>query len=212
MPMPLALVWLQLTEEGLLPSLPPDFQPGLRLLVGFLAALWVLELVDTLLLRGAFNRLGIRPRQVRGLFGILVAPCLHGNLGHLAANTGPFAILGTLILFGGLDTLWTVTGLVWLISGVGVWLFGRANTTHLGASGLVFGYLGFLLLRGYFEQSPVAIAIALLVGFLYSGALWGLLPLQKGRSWSGHLFGFLGGILAARYLSDIQAWLGSGYQ
>lgn len=204
---------LQIPTSFLVGALPEDFQQGVKLLAIFLAALWVFELIDTLLLRGAFNRLGIKPRQMQGIPGILLAPLLHGNLQHLAANTGPLAILGTIILFSGLQTFWIVTATAWLVSGVGVWLLGRPRTNHLGASGLVFGDLGFLLLRGYFERSPVAIAIAILVGFLYGGALWGLLPLQKGRSWAGHLFGFIGGAAAARYLLEIQTWLdqNSGY-
>lgn len=190
--------------ETWIATIPADIQLGVRLLAGFIALLWVLELVDTLLLRGAFNRLGIKPRQAKGLIGIPLAPLLHGNLGHLAANTGPLAILGSLILLDSLRSLLVVTGMVWLVSGVGVWLLGRSQTNHIGASGLVFGYLGFLLLRGYFERSPLAIGVAVLVGFLYGGALWGLLPLQRGRSWAGHAFGFLGGGLAARYWLMIQ--------
>lgn len=190
--------------ETWIETIPADIQLGIRLLAGFIALLWILELVDTLLLRGAFNRLGIKPRQPKGLIGIPLAPLLHGNLGHLAANTGPLAILGSLILLDGLRSLLTVTGIVWLVSGVGVWLLGRSQTNHIGASGLVFGYLGFLLLRGYFERSPLAIGLAVLVGLLYGSALWGLLPLQKGRSWAGHAFGFLAGALTARYWLMIQ--------
>lgn len=203
----MAVILLQF-PGNLLGGVPEDFQEGFRLLVFFLAILWGLEILD-FLLRGALDRFGIRPRRLTGLPGIALAPLLHGNLGHLAANTGPLAILGTLVLLNGLRAFLVVTALVWLVSGVGVWLFGRNQTNHLGASGLVFGYLGFLLLRGYFVQSPVAIAVAVLVGFLYSGALWGLLPLREGRSWTGHLFGFVGGILAARYLTNLLNWWGS---
>lgn len=201
------LILLQASSREWLEALPADLQQGLQWLVGWLVLLWVLEIVD-LLLRGALDRLGIRPRQLAGLPGILLAPLLHGNLGHLAANTGPLAILGTLILLDGRSSWLVVTATAWLVSGLGVWLLGRPRTNHLGASGVVFGYLGFLLLRGYFVQSPVAVGIALLVGFLYGGALWGLLPLRQGRSWTGHAFGFLGGAIAARYLGDIQSWLG----
>ncbi|MBD2258681.1 rhomboid family intramembrane serine protease [Pseudanabaena sp. FACHB-2040] len=205
------MIWLQVSTNRWFNTLPNDLRPGLQLLLLFLAVLWGLEILD-LFLRGALDRFGIRPRQLSGLPGILLAPFLHGDLGHLAANTGPLAILGTLILFDGLNTLLIVTAVAWLVGGVGVWLLGRPRTNHLGASGLVFGYLGFLLLRGYFVQSPTAIAIAVLVGFLYGGALWGLLPLRRGRSWSGHLFGFIGGAIAARYLIDLQTWFGTGAQ
>lgn len=201
------LILLQASTGEWLGALPADLQQGLRWLVGWLVLLWILEILD-LLLRGALDRLGIRPRQLVGLPGILLAPLLHGNLGHLAANTGPLAILGTLILLDGQSSWLVVTATAWLVSGLGVWLLGRPRTNHLGASGVVFGYLGFLLLRGYFVQSPTAVGIALLVGFLYGGVLWGLLPLRQGRSWTGHAFGFLGGAIAARYLVEIQTWLG----
>ena len=88
-----------------------------------------------------------------------------------------------------------------LASGLGVWLFGSANSIHIGASGVIFGYFGFLLSRGYFERSAVGIAFSLLVGTLYGSLIWGVLPIRNGISWEGHLFGFLGGVLAARLLA-----------
>jgi len=174
--------------------------------LGFIILLWLLELLDTLALRGALNQWGIRPRRPAGLWGILWAPLLHGNLGHLMANTAPLAVLGGLILWQKTELFWTITLAIWLISGLGVWLLGRPQTNHLGASGLVFGYLGFLLGMGYFERSLMAIAIALLVGLTYSSLLWGLLPLKRGRSWTGHLFGFVGGILVAQALPQLHPW------
>jgi membrane associated rhomboid family serine protease len=88
-----------------------------------------------------------------------------------------------------------------LVSGLGVWLFGSAGL-HIGASGVVFGYLGFLLARGYFERNIPSILLSVIVGFLYGGAIWGVLPTQPGVSWEGHLFGFIGGVIAARFLSQ----------
>ncbi|MBF2027461.1 MAG: rhomboid family intramembrane serine protease [Oscillatoriales cyanobacterium C42_A2020_001] len=183
---------------------PDAFKVPLQLLGGFILTLWALELVDILLLRGQLNRLGIRPRRLIGLRGILFAPLLHGNLAHLAANTIPLAVLGWLIMLNGLNTFLLVTAVVWLVSGVGAWLLGGTNTMHLGASGLVFGYFGFLLLRGYFEQSFSAIAIAVLVGLLYGSMIWGVLPIHRGKSWQSHLFGFVGGGIVARYLPELQ--------
>lgn len=183
---------------------PDAFKAPLQLLGGFILTLWALELVDILLLRGQLNRLGIRPRRLIGLRGILFAPLLHGNLAHLAANTIPLAVLGWLIMLNGLNTFLLVTAVVWLVSGLGAWLLGGTNTMHLGASGLVFGYFGFLLLRGYFEQSFSAIAIAILVGLLYGSMIWGVLPIHRGKSWQSHLFGFVGGGIVARYLPELQ--------
>ena len=207
--MTLELPWLllQAVAPPWMNVLPTDFRSGIALLVYLLILMWALSIMDALFFRQVFSHLTIRPRKLEGLPGIAVAPLLHGNFKHLAANTGPFAILGTIILLQGLEVLSIVTIGTWLISGVGIWLLGRPNTKHLGASGIVFGYLGYILFRGYFDRSIPAMAAAIFVGILYSGALWGLLPLQRGKSWVGHGVGFLGGVLIARHLEIIQEWV-----
>jgi membrane associated rhomboid family serine protease len=186
---------------------PEGFRQGVVLLAYLLAVMWALAIVDFATGRRVLTQLSIVPRALAGLPGIAIAPLLHGGFGHLAANSGPLVILGTIILFQGLEVLGLVTVFCWLFSGVGTWLFGRPGTRHLGASGVVFGYLGYILLRGYFERSPGAIAAAVVVGLLYGSALWGLLPLQQGKSWVGHGMGFLGGVLVARNLEAMQTWL-----
>ncbi|NJN03568.1 MAG: rhomboid family intramembrane serine protease [Leptolyngbyaceae cyanobacterium SL_1_1] len=178
-----------------------------QILGGIITVLWGLELIDSLILQGALNRYGIRPRQQAGLSGIVLAPLLHGSLKHLSANTLPLAVLGWFILLGGVRDFILVTAVVWLVSGVGVWLLGPPRSNHIGASGIVFGYLGFLLMRGYVERSPGAIAIAVITGLLYGGSIWGVLPIRRGQSWQGHLFGLIGGGLAAYYLVDLRQWL-----
>ncbi|MBW4576163.1 MAG: rhomboid family intramembrane serine protease [Aphanothece sp. CMT-3BRIN-NPC111] len=170
------------------------------ILGGFIVIIWILEIVD-LLWGGRLNAYGIRPRSIIGLRGILFAPFLHRDFGHLIANTIPFLTLGWLIMLRETRDFFVVTAVTIFISGFGVWLFGAPNTIHIGASGVIFGYLGFLLLRGYFERSVVSILLSLIVGFLYGGVIWGVLPSQPGISWEGHLFGFLGGVLAARLLA-----------
>ncbi len=177
------------------------------LLAYLLALMWAIAVADFVTGRRLLTPLSIRPRRLEGLPGIAIAPLLHGGFGHLAANSGPLAILGTIILLQGLEVLALVTGFCWLFSGVGIWLLGRPGTRHLGASGVVFGYLGYLLLRGYFERSPGAIAAAVVVGLLYGGALWGLLPLQRGKSWVGHGMGFVGGVIVARKLPIMLEWV-----
>ena len=172
------------------------------ILFALVAFAWTLELVDLLLLRGSLDALGIRPRSIDGLWGIVFAPFLHGGLRHLLANTIPFVVLGWLVMVRRTSDFFAVSVVAILLGGLGVWLFGAPRTIHIGASGLIFGYLGYLLLRGYFERSVVAILLAIFVGVLYGGALWGLLPGQRGISWEGHLFGFLGGGGAARLLSE----------
>ena len=173
----------------------------LKLVLGIVAVMWLLEIADTLFLGQSLNRLGIRPRTAAGLLGIVLAPFLHGGLMHLMANTLPFAALALLILMRDRDEFFVVTLVVWLVSGLGVWLIAPAGTVHIGASGIIFGYLGFLLLRGLFDGKPSSILIALAVGIAYGGVLWGVLPVQSGVSWQGHLFGFIGGGLAARLIS-----------
>lgn len=172
-----------------------------QILFWFVTLLWVLELLDLLVLRSGLDRFGIRPRDTAGLVGILFAPLLHGGLAHLIANTVPLLVLGWLVMVRRLSDFFAVTAIVWLLGGLGVWLFAPPRTVHIGASGLIFGYLGFLLLRGYFERSFTAIFLSVVVGLLYGGALWGILPSRPGISWQGHLFGFLAGVLAARLLT-----------
>lgn len=198
---PLALLFFD-------PITPPEgFRQGIMLLAYLLALMWTLAVVDFITGRRVLNRLSIQPRRLEGLPGIAVAPLLHGGFGHLAANSGPLAILGTVILLQGLEVLGLVTVFCWLFSGLGIWLLGRPSTRHLGASGVVFGYLGYILLRGYFERSPAAIAAAVVVGLLYGSALWGLLPLQQGKSWVGHGMGFVGGAIVARKLPIMLEWV-----
>lgn len=175
-----------------------DLDHKLKALFGFIALLWLLELIDSLILGQHLNRLGIVPRTANGLRGILFAPLLHANLAHLAANTGPLVVLGLVVMLQGLATFIRVTASAWLIGGSGIWLTGGRYTLHLGASMLVFGYLGYLLAAAYYQRSSAALATALIVALLYGGLLVGVLPLRAGISWQGHLFGLLGGLLIAR--------------
>lgn len=168
---------------------------------GIVAFLWLLELIDWLLLDGYLNRLGVRPRSFSGLEGILFAPFSHANFAHLAANTLPFAILGWLILVRGLNDFLVVTSLVSLSSALGAWLFGGIGTVHIGLSGVVFGYFGFLIVRAIYERSLAAISAALLVIFLYGSLIWGVFPLMSGVSWQMHLFGFIGGAVLGKWLA-----------
>jgi membrane associated rhomboid family serine protease len=179
-------------------------------LLGFIAALWLIELADLLLFRRSLDGLGIRPRDLDSLWSILAAPFLHGGLDHLLANTVPLLGLGWLVLLRGLGTFLAVSALAVLLGGFGVWLLGPPNTIHIGASGLVFGLLGYLLARGFFERRFASILLSVAVGLVYGGALWGLLPGQRGISWQGHLFGFLAGVLAAWLLAGAGRPAGSG--
>jgi membrane associated rhomboid family serine protease len=169
-------------------------------LFGCVAAAWAVELVDRVAYGGSLERFGIHPRDVAALWGILAAPLLHVGWVHLAANTVPFLVLGWLVMLRRVSDFLVVTALAILIGGLGVWLFGAPNSIHVGASGLIFGYLGYLLARGYFERSFWAMLLGIAALLLYGGVLWGVLPGQRGISWEGHLFGFVGGVAAARLL------------
>ncbi|MEL6602493.1 MAG: rhomboid family intramembrane serine protease [Cyanobacteria bacterium J06614_10] len=182
-------------------SIVGEFRLQIRTLLGVVALLWAIEIIDQIFFQGALNRLGIQPRSLSGLWGILFAPFLHGDFAHLLANTIPLVSLGWLIMLRETGDWLVVSIIAALVSGLGTWLIGSPYSVHIGASGVVFGYFGYLLLRGYFERSVVAIAFSLLVTFLYGGIIWGVLPTQPGVSWEGHLFGFIGGILAAKLLA-----------
>jgi membrane associated rhomboid family serine protease len=165
----------------------------------FVAFLYVLELVDTVL-GNRLDAAGVQPREVDGLDGIAFAPVLHAGWDHLVANTVPLLVLGFLILLSGVGRWLAVTAVVWLVGGLGVWLTGGAGTVHLGASVLAFGWLVFLLARGFFTRSAGHVLLGVALLFLYGGLLWGVLPGQPGVSWQGHLFGAVGGLLAAAML------------
>jgi membrane associated rhomboid family serine protease len=177
-----------------------ELQTQAMILGGFVAVMWIVEIVDWFLLGGRLNAYGVRPRSLDGLRGILFMPFLHANFAHLTANTLPFVTFGGLIILRKTSDFLLVTIVTMLVSGLGIWLTGAPHSVHIGASGLVFGYFGFLLLRGYFERSILSIFLSLGVAFLYGGIIWGVLPSQPGVSWQGHLFGFIGGIVAAQML------------
>ncbi|NET59509.1 MAG: rhomboid family intramembrane serine protease [Symploca sp. SIO2E6] len=181
-------------------ALASEFKTQVTILGGLVVLMWVLEIVDVLVFRQGLNIYGIIPREIIGLRGILFAPFLHGGFAHLISNTIPFLILGWFVMLPGTSKFFIVTPIIMLVSGIGVWLFGSSGV-HIGASGVVFGYLGFLLARGFFERNFPSILLSLVVGSLYGGLIWGVLPTQSGVSWEGHLFGFVGGVLAAKLLA-----------
>jgi len=181
-------------------ALVRELKSQFLILGGFTALMWISETIDVFLLGGRLNFFGIHPRQGDGLLGILFAPFLHGGFPHLIANTIPFLTLGWFVMLRETSDFFVVTATTMLVGGLGVWLFGTPGV-HIGASILIFGYLGFLLLRGYFERNLTSIFLSVVVGCLYGSAIWGVLPTQRGISWEGHLFGFVGGVIAAWFLA-----------
>jgi len=172
---------------------------GVRIVGGLVVFMWILETIDWFT-GHSLDSLGIQPRDVDGLWHIITAPFLHGGFGHLSANTVPFAVLGMLIFMRSARDFIGATAIITVLGGLGVWLVGRGST-HLGASELIFGYLGFLLLAGFFERSMQGIVVAITVGVVYGGALWGVFPGDPRISWEAHLFGFIAGVIAARAMT-----------
>jgi membrane associated rhomboid family serine protease len=170
----------------------------------FAALLWAIEAVDLLVFQGALDvDGGIIPRQLDGLDGIAFSPLLHANWAHLAANTLPFLVFGFLVLANGIGQFLAVTALIWVLGGAMVWLTGSAGVT-VGASGVIFGWLAFLLVRGFFARPRAwgQIGLAVVLMLVYGGVLWGVLPGTPGVSWQAHLFGALAGVLAARLVAS----------
>lgn len=161
-------------------------------------AMWV-TFIATWISGGALLWLGVVPRTTMGLRGILFAPLLHGSMAHLLANTIPFLILGWLVMLRDSRHFTTVTVISMLSSGLAAWLLGAPGSVHVGASGLVFGYLGFLMLAGWYARSATSILLSIAVTIVWGSLAFGVLPTQAGISWQAHLGGFIGGILAARH-------------
>lgn len=164
----------------------------------FVIALWIIHFVDTALLHDDLKqRFGLQPRSGFRPLSILISPFLHVDRRHLAANSIPLFVLGSLVIVQGQLLFWLTTLIIILIAGLGIWLFGQPNTQHMGASGLILGYFGYTLASVFFAPDLATILVAIVVAILYLGLIWQVVPLKKGVSTTGHLFGFLGGIVAA---------------
>jgi membrane associated rhomboid family serine protease len=174
---------------------------GLKLLALLVGLMWLSEVIDTAT-HGALDQYGIISREPRGLVGILTAPFLHLGFGHLISNTLPLVTLGAIIAISGAARLFAVTAIVVVIGGLGTWLISPPNTITIGASGLVFGYASYLILRGLFNRRLGQVLIGIVVIMVWGSALFGGLLPQDGISWQGHLFGGIAGVLAAWVLSD----------
>ncbi|MCU0278669.1 MAG: rhomboid family intramembrane serine protease [Candidatus Nanopelagicales bacterium] len=182
-------------------STPTTASRGLRPLIPvlvMLAVMWVLEIVD-LVLPGDLDGYGIESREVDGLTGVVASPFLHADFAHLMANTIPFLILGSIVALRYPQRFWPIAITITVVGGLGVWLLGPSNTITIGASGVVFGFLTFLITAGILTRHWLDVLIALGVLFIYGGILVGALPfgVAAGVSWQAHLLGALAGVLAA---------------
>ncbi|MEV4617974.1 rhomboid family intramembrane serine protease [Asanoa sp. NPDC049573] len=159
--------------------------------------LFAIEALDYWLHLGLDPRGGIIPRSVYGLDGIIFSPLLHDGFEHLYGNSVPLILLGTFVLAAGARRFIWSTAFIMLVSGLGVWITAPPDTVVVGASGVIFGYFGLLLARGIVERTWWNLGVVVLVGLLYWWQLFGILPSDPHVSWQGHLFGFLGGAVAA---------------
>ncbi|MBW4444218.1 MAG: rhomboid family intramembrane serine protease [Plectolyngbya sp. WJT66-NPBG17] len=175
-----------------------------RILGYLLLFAWIVSVLNFGIFGKWLNQFGIRPREWGGLWGVAFAPFLHGSWGHLEGNSIAFLTYGGLILLQNPENFGAVTVTVALTSGFGTWLLGRTRTIHIGASGVTFGYLGFLMFLAFFDRNIPSVLLLVFTAFFHSKYLWGLLPIYERVSWEEHLFGFVGGIFAARYLPQIR--------
>ncbi|WP_067975080.1 rhomboid family intramembrane serine protease [Mycolicibacter icosiumassiliensis] len=201
-----------ISHDGTAPASRPEekslWRTGGATIIAFVGLLYLVEAVDQV---GGhrWDHNGIRPLETDGLWGVLFAPLLHANWAHLLANTGPALVLGFLLTLTGLSRFVLATAIIWIVGGLGTWLIGNVGsscgpTDHIGASGLIFGWLAFLVVFGWFTRRIWQILVGVVVLFLYGGILWGAVPVLNvcgGVSWQGHLCGALAGVLAAYWLA-----------
>ncbi|MFD6168189.1 rhomboid family intramembrane serine protease [Streptomyces coeruleorubidus] len=168
-----------------------------KLMLAWITLLWLLEVVDVVS-GHALDGLGVTPRTPSELADVVPSAFIHFGFAHLAANTVPLLVLGFLAALAGLRRFLLVCALIVLVDGVGVWLIAPAHTNTAGASGLIFGLFGFLLVSGFVERRPWGVLAGILVAAIWGGSiLAGLAPTQTGVSWQGHLLGLLAGVAAA---------------
>jgi membrane associated rhomboid family serine protease len=168
----------------------------------FPVVLWIVHLLS-LLFNEDLSKLGLLPRNLVGLLGILTSPLIHADFSHLISNTIPLIILGWIIFYFHPKVSYILFIFIYLVTGLLVWIFAR-QVYHIGASGIVYGFVSFLFFSGIFRRDNTSIALALVITFLYGGLVWGMIPGWKGISWESHLFGAITGFVAAYLFRKID--------
>jgi len=159
-----------------------------------LGVMYWIEIFDWLIFGGSLDKLGVQPRELFGLIGIPLMPFLHGGFAHLFSNTFPLLILGFIVLKSEKKNFLPASFFIILLGGLGTWLIGRGGSVHVGASGLIYGYFGYIMFRGLSEKKLGWVILAIVVGLFYGGMIWGVLPSVENRvSWEGHLCGMIAG-------------------
>ena len=173
---------------------PVDENFTFSALLSIVALWWVIEAIDLFVLGRWLDNWGILPRDLQGLIGIPLSPFLHGGFGHVAANSLSFLVFGFMVLKAEKRKFYLASLVIILIGGLGTWAIGR-NSIHIGASGLIYGYFGYIMMRGISERRILWILLAIVLGVLFgSSMIWGVLPSSDvSISWEGHLCGMLAG-------------------
>ncbi len=175
----------------------PEFTTGtIAYPLLFVLTIWIIFWIE-IRFDFNFNDFGVRPWSWEGLRGILFSPFIHGDIGHLASNSVPLLVLSMSLFYFYRKISWTVLGFGFLLTGVLTWFIGDPGSTHIGASGVVYLLASFLFFKGIWSKNYRLTALALIVVFLYGSFVWGLLPIENGISWEGHLSGMISGILFA---------------
>jgi membrane associated rhomboid family serine protease len=183
-------------------------RPAAKLILLWTALLWLLEAVDQAT-GNSLDTFGIVPRKQSELVDVIPAAFMHFGFGHLIANTLPLLVLGFLAALRGTGRFLAVAFTIILVSGLGVWLVAPDGSNTAGASGLIFGLFGYLLVRGFVDRRITDVALGGVVAVLYGSILWGVLPTESGISWQGHLFGLVGGVAAA-FMTSTTRTAGGG--
>ncbi|MFJ8924802.1 rhomboid family intramembrane serine protease [Streptomyces sp. NPDC102415] len=179
-------------------------------MLAWIALLWLLEGID-MATGNALDTYGVSPREPAELADIVPSAFLHSGWEHVASNSVPLLVLGFIAALAGIRRFAAVVLVVIVTSGLGVWLTAPPHTVTLGASGVVFGLFGYLLVRGFVDRRPLDIVVGVLIAAVYGSLLWGVLPTDSGISWQGHLFGLIGGVAAAFFFRRPRRPQGPGY-
>ena len=169
---------------------------SIRIILILIITIWVVEIINIVTHR-FFLQYGILPRSIDGIFGIILHPFIHGSIQHIMSNSIPLFVLGFIVAIEGKFEFFKITLFIIIVGGFLLWLFGR-NSYHIGASLLIFGYFGFVIVNAFHKKTASSIFAALITIFLYGGLIYGLIPVNSHISWEGHLFGLIAGIMAVK--------------